>query len=94
MAYKRNPIPKKKKEEAYKRNEYKGKRICIECGYPVNSSECELGHIKPVAHGGNDNLSNLGPQHIRSNRRLGARTIANPRGPAFEDDFELDEDDF
>lgn len=56
---------------------------CIGCGREIQSTQAfDVGHIIDAAKGGSHDLSNLGPQHRKENRRAGGKagaTITNRR---------------
>jgi uncharacterized protein with PIN domain len=75
---KRKTIPKKVKEDLWIRHfgkKFKGD--CFVCNNVIETHKFEAGHIKSVAKGGSDNISNLKPICMKCNRSMGTENLNN-----------------
>jgi hypothetical protein len=63
------PLPRRVRDFVRKRDG----GICQLCGEPIPSGDMHVDHIRPVALGGTDHVSNLQASHSRCNLRKGAR---------------------
>ncbi len=73
---KRKSIPKSVKKDLWIRNfgkKYKGN--CFVCSKSIDTHRFEAGHIKAVAKGGSDNISNLKPICMSCNRSMGTMNL-------------------
>ena|GEM_PF-2228835 len=73
---KRKSIPKGVKEDLWIRHfgkTYKGN--CFVCNATIDTKRFEAGHIKSVANGGDDKISNLKPICAKCNRSMGTRNL-------------------
>jgi hypothetical protein len=73
---KRRAIPKKKREQLWAR--YFGAAlsgVCQCCAAPIAADAWEQAHIVAVAHGGDNDLSNLAPTCVGCNRSCGAEDL-------------------
>lgn len=73
---KRRSIPKGVKEDLWIRHfgkKYKGN--CLVCNSVIDTKRFEAGHVKSVANGGSDNISNLKPICTKCNRAMGTMNL-------------------
>ena len=73
---KRKNIPKAVKQDLWIRHfgkKYKGN--CFVCNRVIETHNFEAGHIKSVANGGSDNISNLKPICMKCNRSMGTMNL-------------------
>ncbi|MDD3175951.1 MAG: HNH endonuclease signature motif containing protein [Candidatus Nanoarchaeia archaeon] len=73
---KRKNIPRAVKEDLWIK--HFGKKYfgnCLVCGTTMETNKFEAGHIKSVANGGSDNMSNLKPICMKCNRAMGTRNL-------------------
>lgn len=73
MAVKRKAIGKKKRFEVFKRDSF----TCQYCGDAAPDVILHIDHIKPVANGGNNGITNLVTSCIDCNQGKGARELSD-----------------
>jgi 5-methylcytosine-specific restriction endonuclease McrA len=72
---KRKRINEKQRRKLY--DKYNGK--CAYCGHDARYEDMQLDHVKPICHGGIDDISNMLPACRSCNHRKGSESLESFR---------------